>query len=324
MNFDSLWLLFSAGYILLMVLFVFSWQKGKSVQERQMIATGSGILGTFLGIFIALLNFDTGNITSSVPELLDGMKIAFVTSIAGMMMSLILGISSKKEEGGDSEKTEKQVLVDVLQEVRTLNANIAGDNDTTLITQVQKLRTSINDKQDELKKSFDDFAEKMAKDTTEEVMKAVEKVMKDFNAKINDQLGENFKRLGDAAENLVIWQDQYRVQIKDAVAALQEANKALGVSVEGISTLTEQAGHFEKISKQLKEALETMGTTMVGIKNLGDTLDDSGKKIRDEMSELTRQNITELGENLKGISEKLVEDYSYLQKMMQTVIDDKK
>jgi hypothetical protein len=39
------------------------------------------------------------------------------------------------------------------------------------------------------------------------------------------------------------------------------------------------------------------------------------------MGELTRQNITELGNNLKGISEKLVEDYSYLQKMMQTVID---
>jgi len=88
-----------------------------------------------------------------------------------------------------------------------------------------------------------------------------------------------------------------------------------------MGTFTERAQDFDHTSTQLKESLEVMGASMTGLKNLADTLENSGQEIRDELSELTKQNITELGENLKGISEKLVEDYSYLQKMMQTVIN---
>jgi len=49
-----------------------------------------GILGTFWGIAIGLMSFDVENIDSSVPHLLAGMKIAFLTSIVGMTASLLI------------------------------------------------------------------------------------------------------------------------------------------------------------------------------------------------------------------------------------------
>ncbi|WP_165068000.1 hypothetical protein [Desulfovibrio sp. ZJ200] len=36
-----------------------------------------GIFGTFLGIFLGLSDFDSHNISKSIPSLLDGMKVAF-------------------------------------------------------------------------------------------------------------------------------------------------------------------------------------------------------------------------------------------------------
>lgn len=49
-----------------------------------------GVLGTFLGITLGLLCFNTQDLTTSIPELLDGLKTAFFTSLAGMIGSLIL------------------------------------------------------------------------------------------------------------------------------------------------------------------------------------------------------------------------------------------
>lgn len=43
-----------------------------------------GILGTFIGIIIGLLNFNTESIDTSIPVLLGGLKTAFITSIVGM------------------------------------------------------------------------------------------------------------------------------------------------------------------------------------------------------------------------------------------------
>ena len=49
-----------------------------------------GVLGTFIGITIGLLGFDENNIDTSVPILLSGMQTAFITSITGMIGSILM------------------------------------------------------------------------------------------------------------------------------------------------------------------------------------------------------------------------------------------
>ena len=48
-----------------------------------------GILGTFVGLTIGLEKFDSSAAISSTPELLEGIKIAFYTSIFGVIASLV-------------------------------------------------------------------------------------------------------------------------------------------------------------------------------------------------------------------------------------------
>ena len=52
----------------------------------------TGLLGTFVGVFMGLYHFDTADIASGVPALLEGLKFAFVTSIAGIALSTLLSI----------------------------------------------------------------------------------------------------------------------------------------------------------------------------------------------------------------------------------------
>jgi membrane associated rhomboid family serine protease len=51
-----------------------------------------GVLGTFWGIFRGLQSFDVANIEQSVPELLNGLKVAFGTSIIGMIVGLLFTV----------------------------------------------------------------------------------------------------------------------------------------------------------------------------------------------------------------------------------------
>lgn len=44
-----------------------------------------GVLGTFFGITMGLMAFDTTDLDKSIPGLLDGLKTAFFTSLAGMI-----------------------------------------------------------------------------------------------------------------------------------------------------------------------------------------------------------------------------------------------
>ena len=53
--------------------------------------TGLGILGTFIGLTMGLETFNSQDAINSTPELLNGIKVAFYTSIFGVLLSLVYG-----------------------------------------------------------------------------------------------------------------------------------------------------------------------------------------------------------------------------------------
>lgn len=74
-----------------------------------------GVLGTFAGITLGLVFFDTSDLTRSIPLLLNGLKTAFFTSLAGMAGSLILSGQVNrlldKKTGGVSDSAEAAGIV---------------------------------------------------------------------------------------------------------------------------------------------------------------------------------------------------------------------
>jgi len=75
---------------------VYSRHRMRDPQQSQMVARSTpnllvsvGILGTFVGIFVGLFDFDVNDIDGSIPPLLKGLTIAFTTSIIGMTFALL-------------------------------------------------------------------------------------------------------------------------------------------------------------------------------------------------------------------------------------------
>ena len=51
-----------------------------------------GILGTFYGIFLGLIDFNAAKLDESILNLIDGLKLSFVTSILGISSAIILRV----------------------------------------------------------------------------------------------------------------------------------------------------------------------------------------------------------------------------------------
>ncbi len=64
-----------------------------------------------------------------------------------------------------------------------------------------------------LKTSFDDFLKSAAENNSKALIQALQEVIRDFNAKINEQFGDNFKQLNAAVEKILVWQEKYRQQL---------------------------------------------------------------------------------------------------------------
>src|SRR5262245_11340713 len=60
----------------------------RTVHEGPSIFTTGGIFFTFVGIAEGLYNFDPQKIDASIPALLDGLKTAFIASVAGVFVAL--------------------------------------------------------------------------------------------------------------------------------------------------------------------------------------------------------------------------------------------
>jgi len=155
--------------IIISLVFAIIFRKnGKSpafVNYSATLLTSLGILGTFIGIVVGLLDFDPENIDGSIGLLLAGLKTAFITSLVGMSASIAFKVSgtlsffTSAEEIGlqdvgaddvyraineqgrlmlDSSLVQQELLAD-------LKRAIVGGEDDTLVSQVKLLRGDMND-----------------------------------------------------------------------------------------------------------------------------------------------------------------------------------
>ena len=290
-------------------------------------AVSLGILGTFLGIFLGLLNFDVNNISESIPPLLSGLRTAFATSIAGLVTSLIVklrpetfGIKSLDAEDKKSTSAAAhmiQLLRNIDRGIASVEKSIAGDQETTLLTQVQKLRTTTLDGLGELNRTFKEFAERMVENNTQALIDALTQVMRDFNTKINEQFGENFKRLNEAVGKMVEWQKEYSARVEHMTAQFQHALQGISDCERTLESISQKTAVFQASSEKLDALLSNLGMGLSGVGEMGRTAQNAFPIIERQLKDLTqgfseavqsavRENTRMLATQKEGIDQQII------------------
>lgn len=110
------------------------------IEQIPSLISTLGVLGTFLGITVGLIAFDSSDLDKSIPSLLDGLKTAFLTSLAGMIGSIILSRQVSKvyddsDKGISDISTVAQMIVQSVEKNEAkINSmvEILGEQNTNL------------------------------------------------------------------------------------------------------------------------------------------------------------------------------------------------
>jgi len=239
------------------------------------LMTTLGVLGTFTGIFLGLLDFNVSQIDASVPKLLEGLKIAFATSIVGMGAAIGFRLLSAVLPTPTDTSTEA-TPEDILGSLRSINDSvdrsnesqkaaldevrraISSDGDSSLLTQIKLLRTSFQDGQKELIHEFRDFAKTMAEQNSKALIEALENVIRDFNTKLNEQFGENFKQLNEAVGALLTWQENYKEHVETLEARIEAA-------VDGLESTRKAIEDISARTQTIPDTLDPLKDLLIGL-----------------------------------------------------------
>ena len=294
------------------------------------LALAAGITGTFFGIFLGLWEFDTNDIEGSVPNLLNGLKTAFMTSLAGLLANLIVKIFPRFyliEETIDSDDIGEELVKSmnsmaeenkkISSEISSLSKAISSDKDTSLVTQLQKIRTTNSDGFEEMKKSFNEFAEKVVADNTQSLIDALTGVMKDFNAKINEQFGENFKELNSAVKLMVEWQKENKTQMEN----LTQTYSSILTGIEGIDKTLESSSKNHSVileaNKELKTLVSDFSTMVDSFSALGEKASSSLPVIEKNMDSIVKKSDDYINQSLSKVSS----NYDEFSKKQREIIE---
>ena len=221
--------LFIAGILVLWAYFFFFKFTPTTIANAPAVLTSLGIFATFVGVASGLSGFDTGNVQGSIPALLDGLKTAFWSSIAGIGGAVLIKLKHlvrSRRSDQDDAAHESATIDDLAELLRELNRSLSGQG--------------TNDRLDALKGSLDEFLAKAAESNSRALVDALHEVIRDFNAKLSEQFGGNFKQLNEAAAKILAWQGHYGALVEKA-EMFNGIAEGLGKVLPALDRQTEQA-----------------------------------------------------------------------------------
>jgi hypothetical protein len=296
----------------------------QTIHDGPSIFTTAGIFFTFLGIAEGLYGFDPQKIDASIPTLLDGLKTAFIASVVGVGAALSIKLRfalfglRRKAQGGP---TEGATVDDLCYQMIAVHQALVGDDDSTLLSQIKLSRQDTNDRLDKLRQSQTEFMQKMADNNSKALIQALQEVIRDFNTKISEQFGENFKQLNAAVGHLLTWQEQYRTQLSELIAQQTRTAENMRTASDRYAVLVDRAESFSNVANQLStllQGLDLQRTQLEGsLKSLAHLLtvaSGSLPQIESKIVEMTeqvtrgvKQNQDEIGKSVRDTGTKIVQ-----------------
>lgn len=209
--------------------------------------TGLGILGTFIGLSIGLGSFngkDIYTISDNVGPLLSGMKVAFHTSVYGILFSLVFQFAHRGLMADAYDKL--QDFLAAFRECVEPVVNNTDDNAKAMLVYQANMANSMKQMTELLKGEAREQAE------------SLDRMVQQFTTKMQQALGADFDRLGASLQRACgaqeVYADNFR-SMADTTQALLQSSLSLQ------KTLEETMARQEAMARQLEEQSEKIDAT---------------------------------------------------------------
>ena len=283
---------FTLGYvcsqiIVAAVAFGVLWQRKDWYTHTNTIAsilTVIGVFGTFLGIFIGLWDFDMNDIEQSIPGLLEGLKLAFLTSLVGIGSAILLkGVVAPLFQRFQRDKNpielERDKFIDALKSIET-------SGEINLLAQLVTLNTTVKKEGNE----------------TREVLDNIKTDIAGIHTSLTAEEGATLKRLHHL---MITFSNKHDELIRSQVEDHRETREMLmGIKTEIVGIKDALTGENEStVFAQLQELTSTVSEKVgeiaakVGEVATGQLIEALREVIRDFNKNLTEQ----FGENFKQL-----------------------
>ncbi len=232
------------------------------------IMSGLGILFTFIGLVYGLRNFDASSVDvmqTSTQALMAGIKVAFLTSIFGLIYSLLFGLTYKKLLGYGLQALYG--FQDAFAEcVRPSNEHAAQDAMLRLQTEqnaaLERFGSSVGEQVSEavitlMGPTVDTLQSTITKYVTvaiEDQRAGMDKVVRYFLDSMNSSLGNIFGQLKDRTEDLARWETEMIAAIRTMTDDMGRTGEDLGQAQAAALQITQAMAAYTDTIRSLTDA----------------------------------------------------------------------
>ncbi|MFC4687947.1 MULTISPECIES: hypothetical protein [Epilithonimonas] len=283
-----------------------------------------GILFTFLGIAIGLWNFDSNNIEKSIPDLMNGLKTAFLVSIFGV--ALLVGFSfwtnikkKKLEEGVLSEETQAiNNLITAIQELK--NDFTSTDEDGNTVKPGNIFRDIYKESQKQ-SNALQTFSAELALN----ISAGFEEIFNNPSGAVVEQLKLVKTEIESLGNKL---KDPATDMTQNIVKELQES---MGKMIEEFKTSMsgDTKNEMERLASLLGQAGGSLTDFPVKLQNMTDNLNENFRGLQEVVQQISKQTLsqseestTQMRKQVEDMSEILRSKVGDLQSGQQTLLTE--
>ncbi len=277
------------------------------------LLTSLGILGTFMGMMSGLSSLDFSNaagIMDSIPNLLEGMRFAFGTSVVGVSCSIIFNMINRILQGSGY-----RAIDDFVECFTSLAMSRPLDNDVQLICQnqdsnhmlsgladvlpgtlAQVMETSIARTMTPVAQAMDNFLIGATRAQVDGVSRIVGNFVQQMNASLNDQFVQLGRTMTEINQNQQLAMSQVAASTQAAAAIVADAKQLRAISqdvmdrfaqyMQELSAARTRDEQFEQSATQLLHNMQRMSESHAQSLQ---TLGESHKALMGSVSQFTRE-----------------------------------
>ncbi|MEJ2072772.1 MAG: hypothetical protein P8X79_04845 [Reinekea sp.] len=252
---------FSAIIVALLLYFHGPVYSAHTANYSPSILTSIGIFGTFLGVALGLAGFDPNAIEDSVPQLLEGLKTAFWTSIFGLMGALSIkfryAMASMRVRAHRESKLTA-TMDDLAWHLQRIGDAVDVGEKVNWMAWRSQQDIAANERHENLINVLQRYQVEMTEANQVALEKAITHVMREFNTRIEEQYGDNFKRLNEAVGQMLTWQDGYKKQLEDLMSANERSAQSSVTAAESFERLITQTRSFTSVAEDMETLLNAL------------------------------------------------------------------